>query len=196
MSGNKDLGGGPSSLPDDIAAKAGLPHGDATAHSLHRAGDHAEHTADKVAHDAADTGSDLRDRAADAYDDTRAWVSDRYDEHSRRASRFAQTGQRQLRHSRNAAEDFVADNPLLVGVVGLAAGLLLGALLPRTRQENEALGPWANEVRDQGYRYARDATRQGRAFVERALDPDALDAAVQQASAPSDGTSSPKAAQH
>ncbi|WP_331312151.1 hypothetical protein [Methylobacterium oryzae] len=39
-----------------------------------------------------------------------------------------------LHRGRTAVERFVDDNPLLVGVVGVAAGLLLGALLPRTRQ--------------------------------------------------------------
>jgi hypothetical protein len=72
----------------------------------------------------------------------------------------------------------VDDNPLLVGVVGVAAGLLLGALLPRTRQEDRNIGPWADEMRDQGLRYAREVTNIGREFVQTALDPDNLNAAA------------------
>ena len=128
-----------------------------------------------------ETAADLSDRASGAYDDARSWASDRYDHHRRRAGALADRGYDSLDRGRAATGDFVSENPLLVGVVGLAAGLLLGALLPRTRSENQALGPWADEVRDQGLRYARDATRQGRAFVERALDPENLDAAVQEA---------------
>lgn len=124
------------------------------------------------------TADDLRGRASDAYDDVSAWAGDRYEEGRRRASRLADRGYRRMHEGRTATEVFVSDNPLLVGVVGLAAGLMLGALLPRTEREDEALGPWADEARDQGLRYAREATRQGRAFVERALDPDNLDAAV------------------
>jgi hypothetical protein len=75
----------------------------------------------------------------------------------------------------------VSENPILVGVVGLAAGLLIGALLPRTRTEDENVGPWADEVRDQGLRYARDVTHRGREFVATALDPENLNAAVQRA---------------
>ncbi|CAA2158662.1 hypothetical protein MBRA_03925 [Methylobacterium brachiatum] len=82
------------------------------------------------------------------------------------------------------------DNPLLVGVVGVAAGLLLGALLPRTRQEDRNIGPWADEVRDQGLRYAREVTNMGREFVQTALDPDNLNAAVRKA-ADSDGHTPP-----
>ncbi|MDQ4136203.1 MAG: hypothetical protein M3158_08480, partial [Pseudomonadota bacterium] len=58
---------------------------------------------------------------------------------------------------------------LMVGVMGLAAGLVIGALLPRTRQEDRAFGRWADEVRQQGMRYARDATQRGREYVEEAL---------------------------
>ena len=122
-----------------------------------------------------------RGRATDAYDDVRSWAADRYDAQSRRAAALADRGYGRLREGRTATEAFVSDNPLLVGVVGLAAGLLLGALLPRTRREDEAIGPWADEVRDQGLRYAREMTHRGRAFVETALDPDNLDNAVRRA---------------
>jgi hypothetical protein len=60
----------------------------------------------------------------------------------------------------------VAENPIMVGLVGLAAGLLLGALLPRTRREDEMFGEWADEVREQGLRYAHDAAQRGRDYVE------------------------------
>jgi hypothetical protein len=46
---------------------------------------------------------------------------------------------------------------------------VIGALLPRTRQEDRAFGRWADEVREQGMRYARDATQRGREYVEEAL---------------------------
>jgi hypothetical protein len=75
----------------------------------------------------------------------------------------------QLRSARGGVEHFVTENPLMVGVMGLAAGLVIGALLPRTRQEDRAFGRWADEVREQGYRYARDATQRGREYVEEAL---------------------------
>jgi hypothetical protein len=54
----------------------------------------------------------------------------------------------------------------MVGLVGLAAGLLLGALLPRTRREDEMFGEWADEVREQGLRYAHEAAQRGRDYVE------------------------------
>jgi hypothetical protein len=67
-------------------------------------------------------------------------------------------------------QNYVSENPMVVGLVGLAAGLLLGALLPRTRRENEAFGEWSDEVRNQGVRYARDAASRGREYVEEAFN--------------------------
>jgi ElaB/YqjD/DUF883 family membrane-anchored ribosome-binding protein len=164
----------PRSLPDDIALSAGMPRGhyDDVPHS------HSASTTDDLrsgteslrdkALEAADTAHDLRERASHVYDDGR-----------RRLDDLGERGSERFREGRSAVEDFVTDNPLLVGVVGLAAGLLLGALLPRTRQEDETVGPWADEVRDQGLRYARDVTHRGREFVASALDPDNLQAAAQ-----------------
>lgn len=212
-------------LPEHLAAKAGMPHTEGVEHSLHTASDRAtaagrdanarlqqglhdttreateqasslrDRAAEQAASlrdQAADKASELRDRASetlrsardragDTYDDARAWAEDRYDTQRQRAADLADRGAQRLHRGRTATEDFIAENPLLVGVVGLAAGLLLGALLPRTRQEDRALGPYADDLRDQGVRYARDLTQRGRTFVETALDPENLDAAVQRA---------------
>ena len=140
--------------------------------------------AESVRAQAGDTVRAARERASETYEDARSWAEDRYDRHRQRAADLADRGTRRLHEGRTATEQFVTENPLLVGVVGLAAGLLLGALLPRTRQEDRALGPYADDLRDQGIRYARDLTHRGRAFVETALDPENLDAAVKRASAP------------
>jgi hypothetical protein len=48
----------------------------------------------------------------------------------------------------------------------------LGALLPRTRRENEFFGEWADEVRNQGMRYAREAAHRGREYVEETFSGD------------------------
>ena len=133
---------------------------------------------------ATDALGDASDRATRTYGDAKAWASDKYDEHSARAADLADRSVRTLHQHRTTTERFVSENPLLVGVVGVAAGLLLGALLPRTAKEDEAIGPYADDLRDQGLRYARDMTHRGRAFVEQALDPDNLEAAVRRANAP------------
>jgi ElaB/YqjD/DUF883 family membrane-anchored ribosome-binding protein len=218
-------------LPEHLAAKAGMPRTEGLDHKLHaaserataqgrdanarlqqglhdttrEASDEAANLRDRAAEQASnlrdqatDKAAELRDRAGETlrsareragetYEDARAWAEDRYDTHRQNAADLADRGAQRLRRGRTATEEFISENPLLVGVVGIAAGLLLGALLPRTRQEDRALGPYADDLRDQGVRYARDLTQRGRTFVETALDPENIDAAVQRASAPTSG---------
>ncbi|MCI9881195.1 MULTISPECIES: DUF883 family protein [Methylobacterium] len=158
--------------------------------------DRAAETASDVRDQVSGTVQNLRDRASDAYDDARSWASDTREEGRRRVNDLSERGSARIQDGRSAVEDFVSENPLLVGVVGLAAGLLIGALLPRTRTEDENVGPWADEVRDQGLRYARDVTHRGREFVASALDPENLNAAVQRATGSDEPvTASPASAQ-
>lgn len=144
-----------------------------------RAAAAAEDVRDRV----SDTAQGLRDKASDIYGDARGWASETADGHRRRIEGIADRGSERLQQGKTSVEQFVTENPLLVGVVGVAAGLLLGALLPRTRSEDRTVGPWADEVRGQGMRYARDFTSRGREFVETALDPENLNAAVERAAA-------------
>jgi len=162
-------GGHAGSTADEVKARAN----DLRDRAAETAGDVRDQVSDKV--------QNLRERASDVYDDARNWASDTHQEGRRRINEFSERSGGRLRDGRSAVEDFVSENPLLVGVVGLAAGLLIGALLPRTRTEDENVGPWADEVRDQGLRYARDVTHRGREFVATALDPENLNAAVQRA---------------
>lgn len=80
----------------------------------------------------------------------------------------AQRGREFAARAGSGIADAVGDNPLLLGALGMTAGVLLGALLPRTRQEEALLGPaargladaakdTANEVVDRGARAAEAA---------------------------------------
>lgn len=156
-----------------------------TADRLKDAGDKArerltEH-ADAIQDKLGDAAEEARERARAAYGGARAWASDVHQSNMRRIDDLTDRGVEGLNRGRTAVERFVDENPLLVGVVGVAAGLLLGALLPRTRQEDRNIGPLADEVRSQGLRYAREFTDRGREFVQTALDPDNLNAAARKA---------------
>lgn len=114
----------------------------------------------KSATDAARAASDsVRDTASDAYGRASRTVGDAG---RRSAAEFTRR--------RRGIESFVEENPVMVGVVGLAAGLLIGALLPGTRRENRVFGRYADEVRDQGMRYARELAEQGKSMVEGNLE--------------------------
>ena len=117
----------------------------------------------------------LREQAEHAVEQASDWTREQYRQGARQLNQARDQSVRQLRSAQNGIERFATENPLMVGVMGLAAGLVIGALLPRTRHEDRAFGRWSDEVRDQGMRYARDATQRGREYVEDALGGDADD---------------------
>ena len=150
----------------------------ATSQARERVAEHAGAIQDRL----GDAAEEARSRIRSAYGDASSWASDAHRGSLRRIDDLTERSREGLDRGRTAVEQFVNENPLLVGVVGVAAGLLLGALLPRTRQEDRNLGPLADEMRDQGLRYAREFTNRGREFVHNALDPDNWNAAARKAS--------------
>ncbi|MET3412763.1 hypothetical protein [Methylobacterium sp. 1030] len=173
----------------DTAQDAAQDAASAAKDGIRAAGDRATEFAGQARRTVSGLADDINDRLGGAADQARDRATAAYDEARERAGALHRRNMRALddltnqgiegiNRGRTAVERFVDDNPLLVGVVGVAAGLLLGALLPRTRQEDRSIGPWADEVRDQGLRYAREVTNIGREFVQTALDPDNLNAAA------------------
>ncbi|MBX9930254.1 MAG: hypothetical protein K2Y56_01740 [Methylobacterium sp.] len=176
-----------ASDPSQHAKSRSTKASDAATDVLNRAKEGVTSAATNIGERVAQTAEGLRGQASQAYDDTREWASDQHATHRRKIGDLSGRGQERIQQGRSAVEGFVSENPLLVGVVGVAAGLLLGALLPRTRAENEAVGPWADDLRDQGLRYAQDITNRGRQFVETALDPDNLSAATERSTSQDQG---------
>jgi ElaB/YqjD/DUF883 family membrane-anchored ribosome-binding protein len=115
-----------------------------------------------------------QERAGEAYEQATEWARGAYDSASSWASDAMDSGSEYMDRARRAMPEmrmtgvqrYVAENPVMVGIIGLAAGLLIGALLPRTRRENEMFGEWSDEVREQGMRYAHEMTQRGREFVD------------------------------
>ena len=60
----------------------------------------------------------------------------------------------------------VQSNPLTAVVGGLGIGMLIGALLPRTRRETELLGTYGSEITGR----AREAAEAARAVGQEKLD--------------------------
>ena len=110
------------------------------------------------------------DAARSAADGARQTVTGAYGRASRTAGDARRRSATEFSRRRRGIEAFVEENPVMVGVVGLAAGLLVGALLPTTRRENQVFGRYADEVREQGMRYARELAEQGKSLVEENLD--------------------------
>jgi hypothetical protein len=58
------------------------------------------------------------------------------------------------------------ENPLGLAVGSLAAGFLVGLLLPETRVENERLGPIADQVKDQARDVGDEAVEHGKQIAQ------------------------------
>ncbi|MFC1455689.1 hypothetical protein ACETIH_02930 [Microvirga arabica] len=132
----------------------------------------AQQAADQVRQTAEDAYEGASDWARDTYERASDWASGTYSQQRRRMNKMGGRSSRAFGNARGGVQSYVSENPMVVGLVGLAAGLLLGALLPRTRRENEMFGEWADEVRNQGLRYARDAASRGREYVEETFSGD------------------------
>lgn len=112
---------------------------------------------------------DARHTLGEAYETAADWAGESYAEAARRVRYARRRSEIEMGRSRQSVEAFVEDNPIMVGVAGLALGLLAGALLPGTRREDRYLGPYADDVKAQGLRYAQDLAEQGRNAVEENL---------------------------
>ena len=77
----------------------------------------------------------IRDRAGDVYDSARTAAVDAYDRARERASQV-----------RARTSDGIDEAPLIALAGGLAVGVLLAALLPRTEQEDKLLGPIGGRI--------------------------------------------------
>jgi ElaB/YqjD/DUF883 family membrane-anchored ribosome-binding protein len=77
----------------------------------------------------------LRDRAGDGYDSARTRAVDAYDSARERAAAAT-----------TRASDGIDEAPLIALAGGLAVGVLLAALLPRTEREDKLLGPIGGRI--------------------------------------------------
>ncbi len=102
----------------------------------------------KVSTPAVTTDPSLRDRAGDVYDTARTAAVDAYDVARDKASQ-----------AKARTSDSIDEAPLVALAGGLAVGVLLAALLPRTAQENKLLGPIGGRITG-GARNAVDAAKE------------------------------------
>lgn len=136
------------------------------------AADTVRQTAEQVQEKAGEVYEQATEWAQDTYERATSWASDAFEQGSDQFSHARSRSTQGMGSARRGVQRYVAQNPVMVGLVGLAAGVLLGSLLPRTRREDETFGTWADEVREQGLRYAQDMTERGREFVDEAFTGD------------------------
>lgn len=128
-----------------------------------------------------DRAGNLRNRAAEAadqvsgaFDSTRETLKDAmqssretFEETAEslrsRASRAAEVTREQAGIARERLDHLLHDQPLVLGALGLAAGAIIGALLPTTEHEDRWIGPMRAKV-------VKDAAQKSRALYETARD--------------------------
>lgn len=118
--------------------------GDKARETAHRFGDAAEATGERVsqfARGTRDQAQHIGERVSQIAHDTRD-----------QAEHYTRAAQRQYQRARHKAKSVIEEQPLLLGVLGLALGATLGALLPSTRKEDELMG----ETRDDLLTTAKD----------------------------------------
>ncbi|HWT71780.1 MAG TPA: DUF3618 domain-containing protein, partial [Oxalicibacterium sp.] len=93
--------------------------------------------ASDLGHRIGDKASSVTERARSVGYQTRDRVSD-----------ISHRSQEQYYRAKDGVNRMVDEQPLMVGVLGLAAGALLGALLPSTRREDEMMGGVRDDLLD------------------------------------------------
>jgi ElaB/YqjD/DUF883 family membrane-anchored ribosome-binding protein len=97
-----------------------------------------------VADKASDLGHRISDKASAATDRARSVGNQTRD----RVNDISQRSQEQYYRAKDGVHHMVDEQPLMVGVLGLAIGALLGAALPGTRREDEMMGRTRDDLLD------------------------------------------------
>ncbi|MBS9719313.1 DUF3618 domain-containing protein [Tianweitania sp. BSSL-BM11] len=128
-----------SSIGDKLS-RAGSSTADAGSRAARGAADYGS----RAAHGAADYGSRAARGAADY------------------GSRTARGTARGAKNLADSASDLFNREPLATAAVGLALGALIGALLPRTRTEDEQLGKYSDDLKDHAKSFASEGYEQAK----------------------------------
>lgn len=109
-----------------------------------------------------DTAGNTTSRLSDTASAARDFTSDKWSTARERTSEMASRAREAATRARQRTGESISSNPLGAALAGLAAGALIGFLLPRTRRENELLGETRDRLAEAARSAARAATEAGR----------------------------------
>ncbi len=107
-----------------------------------------------------------RETIKETFASTRTRAEQAYESAAARTGEYYSSARERARETGRQARETVDNHPLAAVVGGLGLGLLIGALLPRTRRETELLGPYGSQITGR----ARDAARAARDVGKEHLD--------------------------
>ena len=135
---------GAGGVASDVADRASDMASD-VAGSVRRAGEAASDTAGDVAQTASELAGQARDAASEFVGSVRRQAS----EAGRQASELGDQARQGMAQARTGFWDALEEQPLVVGAATLAAGLLVGLLLPSTPREDELMGSARDSLIDE-----------------------------------------------
>jgi hypothetical protein len=93
---------------------------------------------------------------------------------TRQAGAYGRSAYEQSRRGASSGAEKVGEsiqsNPLAAAVASLAAGVLAGLVVPRTQREDQLMGGYSRDVKDQASDLASEAYERGRTVAEAGLD--------------------------
>ena len=124
---------------------------------------------------------DFQDEAGNRFDDAAGWASHAFhdvqhgvghavDQVSQQAQQLGGAAQQQVDRTTRMAMDLFKDQPLVAGALAFAAGAAIGAALPHTEQEDQAVGKVADKVKRQAAEAASDVYEDGKARAAELYD--------------------------
>jgi len=117
-------------------------------------------TARSAAHTVADTASHAAGAVADTARSAASTVAGtaRSVQHTTReqANYLANQAQAQVRYAKTELQYLMETNPLALGVVAVAAGAIIGLMLPRTQTEDHLMGETRDRLMDQAKNTAKE----------------------------------------
>jgi hypothetical protein len=87
-----------------------------------------------------------------------------------RARQYGDQASRRARQGYNSVVGLVDEHPLLAGIMGIAAGAVLGASIPASRYENEWLGEYSDELYNRAREYGSEAIDRATTVVRTAAE--------------------------
>jgi ElaB/YqjD/DUF883 family membrane-anchored ribosome-binding protein len=150
-------GGNGASQPGRMRARAGAA-ADRMSGAADRFGERVSGAAESVSermHGASERMHEAGSRLHEAVDSTRQTLGATAETLRENASRMAAATREQASHAGQSIDRLLHEQPLLLGALGLAAGAIIGALLPATEAEGQLLG----ETRDKAIENVRRSSR-------------------------------------
>lgn len=139
---------------------------DALASAQRAATDRAKNLADRATGAAADTAKGMKDRVGGAAGSMGGSARDALSGAADYAGRAVPQGA----HAGSEWLSTLTDSPILLGAIGLAAGAVLGALIPQSEMEEEALGGIAGQARRTASDLASEGRERGQHVAQAVMD--------------------------